>query len=113
MKEFVNKLLGRCLLYTGMYVTMSLQHTGETGVGKSTLIDSLFKTSFDGESSTHTHLFLGHHCSAFVAGYVCSGGARRRGYEYMTTCCGGNNAFYKSSQNVCVFDGVMDSSGGM
>ena len=37
-----------------MYVTMDLQHTGETGVGKSTLIDSLFKTSFDGESSTHT-----------------------------------------------------------
>ena len=39
-----------------MYVTMYLQHTGETGVGKSTLIDSLFKTSFDGKNYTHTNM---------------------------------------------------------
>ena len=56
MTELVNKLLGQCLQYTGMYVTMCLHHTGETGVGKSTLIDSLFKTSFDGESPTHTNM---------------------------------------------------------
>ena len=56
MKESVNKLLGQCLQYTGMYVTMCLHHTGETGVGKSTLIDSLFKTSFDGKNSAHTNM---------------------------------------------------------
>lgn len=48
------------MMWNGFTVTMRMDHnlsfcfSGETGLGKSTLMDTLFNTKFEGEPATHT-----------------------------------------------------------